>query len=298
MSVYHAAGRTNYIDIGFSCIPLYHLNDREVILFDCGYGGEERETLLRILNENNLHVAAIVLTHAHVDHISNARFLKEKYGCPLALPLIEAGICLTPLAVKVMYDTTPMSVIDTPYFNSIHCDADIFIAPDQTELTLCGETFSVVQTPGHSAGHVCYITPDNVACLGDALLSSDLVATAKLPFAFSAREDIKSKQALASLSCPRYILSHKGICEDILPLIRENIDCINDRADKVAALIDRPMSWDDITAACAEAFHIFIEEPVRYYEVSRMVLTYIQYLEDTGRLTMAFHDNRAFYVKQ
>ena len=42
---------------------------------------------------------------------------------------------------------------------------DVEIPTQDCEIEVCGVPFQVIQTPGHSAGHVVYITPDHVMCV-------------------------------------------------------------------------------------------------------------------------------------
>ena len=39
-------------------------------------------TLRRILDENRLTPAAVLLTHGHIDHIWSAQKVADSYGCP------------------------------------------------------------------------------------------------------------------------------------------------------------------------------------------------------------------------
>ncbi len=59
--------------------------------------------------------------------------------------------------------------------------------PGRTVLLLRRSEFRILYTPGHSAGHICTVTPDNVCYVADALLSHELLE-AKLPYYLSQQD--------------------------------------------------------------------------------------------------------------
>jgi hydroxyacylglutathione hydrolase len=86
-----------YVVVGKSALlPLYRLDQRRIILLDTGLAHGDREALTDFLEQNGLTVAGILCTHAHYDHTGNARYLQEKFRCPVVMPEREAFIAATP----------------------------------------------------------------------------------------------------------------------------------------------------------------------------------------------------------
>ena len=103
---------------------------------------------------NGRAIAALLLTHGHFDHIEAVRALMAP---DTALVIHEAD--------------APM--LDDPERNASWLINQRIIAPQAThlvhegdEITYAGITFSVLHTPGHTPGSVCYRT-------GDSLFSGD-----------------------------------------------------------------------------------------------------------------------------
>ena len=79
-------------------IPFYRLTDTDIVLLDTGIAASDREGLTALLEEHGLRPKGILCSHAHYDHVGNAAYLRCRYGCPIAMPMIEetAGIrCLS-----------------------------------------------------------------------------------------------------------------------------------------------------------------------------------------------------------
>ncbi|MFC4601916.1 MBL fold metallo-hydrolase [Cohnella hongkongensis] len=120
--------------------------------------GTADRALMRKLD--GLKVEAILLTHAHFDHIGGVDQLRKKYGCPVYLHPAEQD-WLTDAGKNGSArwaDITP-PITTEPAEHGLE---------DGQELELIGETFRVKHTPGHSPGSVSFMVGD-LLFAGDAL---------------------------------------------------------------------------------------------------------------------------------
>ena len=91
-NVIHVAGNTWCLNTVAS-IPIYFIDDRNVILLDTGYSDDRsRPALMEFLEENELKVSAILGTHTHYDHVGNHNYLKTRYGSEIIMPELEAAL--------------------------------------------------------------------------------------------------------------------------------------------------------------------------------------------------------------
>ena len=118
----------------------------------------EADRISRFLEHNKLRLTKILLTHGHFDHIEAAPILREKYGAPIYIGKPDAE--MTSDCEKASGNFFPEKT-----FNEF--EADYFLEEgdtvEQDELL-----FTVMETPGHTRGSVCYFCEKSVFA-GDTL---------------------------------------------------------------------------------------------------------------------------------
>ncbi len=131
--------------------------------------------LRRILDENRLTPAAVLLTHGHIDHIWSAQKVADTYGCPayihpedrfmLTDPIKGFGPRLAQLAVGVLF-SEPKQLVE--------------LDRDGALVDLGGIGVTVDHTPGHTRGSVVFRVSgghDDVVFTGDTLFRSSVGRT-------------------------------------------------------------------------------------------------------------------------
>lgn len=186
MKIICIQGNTYCIDTGMTYIPFYKIDDRRIIMLDTGWQ-KERDAIEKLFVENDYVVKGIIGTHSHIDHIGNNQYFKDKYGAIVAMSKDEAHICSSIVNLKLYYNRYTYTDVEKHY-GSMVSETDIEIQDSQDALLLFGIKFKIIHTPGHSPGHICIITPDNVAYLGDCLISDIVMKSAKLPYAHILRD--------------------------------------------------------------------------------------------------------------
>ena len=277
-------------------IPFYKINDEEIIMLDSGWATGERKGIDELLGKSNFKVVGIICSHAHIDHIGNNAYLKKKYNCIIAMPAYEALVCSSTVNLKVYYSNQTLSDV-TEHFGHMVCETDIMILNNQDKVYVCGIKFKILHTPGHSPAHICITTPDDVAYLGDALISYEVMEGAKMPYAYILREDLKSKTKLYDLKCCKYVVAHKGMYNDITKLITDNINFYKNRAERVFDVVDGAMTMEDILKAVIESFNIHVNTRYRYTVIERMLRSYVEYLNEIGMIELNMDNGFLKYSK-
>lgn len=131
--------------------------------------------LRRILDENRLTPAAVLLTHGHIDHIWSAQKVADTFGCPVFIhpddrfmltdPIRGFGPRIGQIALRTLF-REPKQVVD------LDSDGEI--------LDLGGIGVTVDHTPGHTRGSVVFRVSRGevpVAFTGDTLFKQSVGRT-------------------------------------------------------------------------------------------------------------------------
>jgi hydroxyacylglutathione hydrolase len=140
---------------------------REALVID---PGDEPARLTDLVDELDLDVQAILITHTHFDHVGAVAPLARHTGAPVWCPQLETG---------VLADI--MSFVPWPGFGPFESyDADHTVAGGE-RLELAGFDIDVIFTPGHSPGHVSYSIADEKALFSGDVLFQGSVGRVDLP---------------------------------------------------------------------------------------------------------------------
>ena len=120
---------------------------KECILFD---PGEEGTKLIQFIKEKKLKPLAVLLTHAHFDHIGALDVVREAFQIPAYVHEKEN---------KWISD----AMLNGSYFmmgNAISQKRAEHLISEEGTLKIGSFTFKVYETPGHSIGSVSYYEPE------------------------------------------------------------------------------------------------------------------------------------------
>jgi hydroxyacylglutathione hydrolase len=137
---------------------------REAIVVD---PGDDIGDVEAILARHDLRCAAIVITHAHIDHIGGAHKLKSLTGAPVYMNTQD----------QELYDhiDTQAAWIGMPEPERTEIDTEL---RDGDTLHLGATAFEVLHTPGHTQGSVCLlISSENKLIAGDTLFKESIGRT-------------------------------------------------------------------------------------------------------------------------
>lgn len=135
--------------------------------------GLEPEEILGYLDKQKLTPAAILITHGHSDHIAGNSRLKERYpDCPIVVSHGDAPKLTDPaLNLSSAFGAHLVS----PPGDVLVGEGDVYSA--------AGFDLDVVETPGHSSGHVVFIWRggDPIVVFGGDVLFAGSVGRTDFP---------------------------------------------------------------------------------------------------------------------
>lgn len=129
--------------------------------------GDEADRIAKVLRSKGVKPLAILLTHGHGDHLAAVGPFKDQFSVPVLCGKGEEGL-----------------LIDSAKNLSLWLDAPVVApAPDQLledeeQVSFGRLAFTVLATPGHSPGGICFLmASENVLFCGDTLFQGSIGRT-------------------------------------------------------------------------------------------------------------------------
>ncbi len=203
-------------------------------------------------------VAAIVVTHRHVDHAGGARLLSEATGGPIAAAAEEK---------PHIEEAFPGAVVS-------------MTVADREVIDLGGATLEFVHTPGHTMGSVCvYYREERLLFTGDTVLGTG--TTTINPEQGEVAAYIDSLRMLLGLDMRLICPGHGPVIEEPQAKIREAIARrLSRERDIVKLLSNGHRTFEQLFAA------LYADIDPNLHEVARrQIRAHLVKLESEGRIT-------------
>ena len=159
--------------IKFTVNPFYEntylIHKEEVaLLVDPGFTSKtEQQTFTHYVQEHNLNLQAVVLTHAHVDHILGIDFIMDNYGADVYLSHKDLYLWENAAQQAAMFGIS----LDQPKITPFCLEAD-------KEVEIGDFKFKTLFTPGHSPDHLSFYFHDQQKLIaGDTLFKQGIGRT-------------------------------------------------------------------------------------------------------------------------
>lgn len=145
-----------------NCYIVFSEDSKSGIVVDPGGSADE---IIKFVEDNNIDLKYIVLTHGHGDHIGGVKALKDKYDIPVLIHKED----------EEMLKDANKNLSKTMAFGAIE------IIPDRTlvdgDIIKFGELeATILHTPGHTKGGIC-LKIENYLISGDTLFKGSIGRT-------------------------------------------------------------------------------------------------------------------------
>jgi hydroxyacylglutathione hydrolase len=150
---------------------ILHDDTLECVIIDPGmYTGEEQNTFLKYIADNNLKPVLLLNTHCHIDHVLGNKFIYDTYGL---FPQFHKGeeVVLNSVVsyapqMGIRYEVSPLP--------------QIYLS--ETGTVKFGETkLELIFSPGHSPAHLCFLNKEDNFLIGGDVLFYRSIGRTDLP---------------------------------------------------------------------------------------------------------------------
>ncbi|GGI11208.1 MBL fold metallo-hydrolase [Gottfriedia solisilvae] len=139
---------------------------KEAVIFD---PGEEADIIFNVIEENKLKPLAILLTHAHFDHIGAVDEVRDEYNIPVYIHKYEADW---------LTDGQKNGSASFLRNQTIFAREADHVIEKEGKMEFGQFTFSVFETPGHSPGSISFYNKElRTVFSGDALFQRSIGRT-------------------------------------------------------------------------------------------------------------------------
>ncbi len=199
---------------------------KNAVIIDPGESGP----VMKAIKEKNLRPVLIFNTHHHGDHIAGNEDIKKRYGCEILGPAADA-----------------------------HCIPGMDRGLREGDSIKFGEeAIEIIETPGHTSGHICLYLPQSRALFcGDTLFSlgcGRLFEGTPAQMWNSLQKIMALPDETAIYCGHEYTEANGRFCQRIEP----GNKALQDRIDKVAALRARELPTLPSTLALEKAANVFL----------------------------------------
>lgn len=143
------------LSFGTNCYLVWNEGSKVAVLVDAGLG---TRAIIDFLKSEELQLEAMLITHAHPDHIAGAADLAEATGADVYLHEIE---------IQAL-DMMPQAMLAMLGIEDLRKPTDMKPLAGGQTLELAGLQIKVLHTPGHSPGSTSFL-------IDGALFDGDLV---------------------------------------------------------------------------------------------------------------------------
>ena len=266
-------------------IGLVKLNDRDVCLIDSGNDKDAGRKVRQILGANGWHLNAVYNTHANADHIGGNKYLQGQTGCKIYAPGIDCAVTKYPvLEPAFLYGGYPCKDLRHKFLMAQESPAE--------ELTpaVMPKGFDIIKLPGHFFDMVGYRTPDDVVFLADCLSSRDILEKYGIVFIYDIAAYLKTLAMVKTLKAKLFVPAHTAAAEEIAPLAQYNIDKVHEAAAKILELCAEPICFEQLLQKLFAVYNLTMNFE-QYVLVGSTVRSYLAWLKDTGKVSVAFENN-------
>lgn len=143
-------------------------DEKQAFIIDPGnFAEKETEVLNKFIEEKELKIQNILLTHAHIDHVLGLQKMYDLYKVPVLMHEVE----------KEILDRNPMDANRFGFFFKPF-EGEISYVKENDKVSLGNDEFKILHVPGHSPGSIAFHSENQKFVIsGDVLFEGSIGRT-------------------------------------------------------------------------------------------------------------------------
>lgn len=273
-------------------IGVYVRDKDHVYLVDSGNDKSAGRKVRQILDQNGWHLAAILNTHSHADHIGGNRYLQGQTGCRIYSGGMEAAFTKHPvLEPSFLYGGYPCKDLRHKFLMAQESDVADFSDggfPEEVE---------VIPLPGHSFDMVGFRMPDGAVFLADCISSLETLEKYAVPFIYDVGAYLETLDLVEGMEAAVFVPSHAETTSDIKGLVRHNRDQANRIAERVLSICEKLGCFEEILQEVFRGYGLVMNFE-QHALVGSTVRSYLSWLKDHGKVDAVFRDGMMLWQRR
>lgn len=281
------------------------VQDGKGVLIDAGLDRDTARRILRIVEELDVSLEAVFLTHAHADHFGGAHALQDRAAVPTYAPALEAALMEHPI-VEPLYlfgGAAPIEELRSKFTLAQPCRVDHVVA-GAGPLEIGPFRGEVVSLPGHALNQMGLAVGDVLFC-ADALFPAETLAKHKVTFCVDLDETIATLERLPTLPYAHFAPGHGpayGGGEEIAQACAANAEQLVEVRRLVCDALSEeeggPQDTAGLVKRVADRYGLRLRNATAYFLTRATVLAALSSLEQGGEVKALVRDNRLLWQRQ
>lgn len=279
------------------------VRDGRALLIDTGLDGDSGRRALRVIEEHEVQLEAVIVTHAHADHFGGAHFLQQRLEVPLYAPDLEAAMMEHPI-IEPLYlfaGAAPIEELRHKFTLAESCEVNRTVAPGP--LRIGPFQVAIVPLPGHALNQIGVAIEDDgqhVLFCADAVFPEETIQKHKVLFCVDLDKTLETIKSLAGQPYNHFAPGHGpayGAGAAIEAICDANRDRLEEIRDVIYEALERPRETSALVQHVAEAFALKITRATAYFLTRTTVLAALSSLEAGGEAAAVTDANRLLWER-
>lgn len=272
-------------------IGVYVADKDNVYLIDSGNDKDAGRKVRQILDKNGWSLTAILNTHSNADHIGGNKYLQGQTGCKIYSSGIEAAFIKHPvLEPSFLYGGYPCKDLQHKFLMAQESDVTDF--SDES----FPKELEIIPLPGHFYNMVGFRMPDGVVFLADCISSRDTLDKYGVSFIYDVGAYLETLDMVEKMEAAIFVPAHAEASADVKELVRYNKDKVQNIAERILSICKESVSFERILQEVFKGYGLSMNFE-QYVLVGSTVRSYLSWMKDTGKLSVAFQDSMLLWQK-